>query len=405
LRKTALFCWEIGQGLGHITALKALGDLLTLRGYRCIFAVKDLTYAYELLHANGHLVLQAPLSCITVKGAQEAQSYADILLRFGFINANALTGQVIAWQTLINYVKPDVFVLDSAPVARLAAMGLEIPIFNLSVGFACPPAQGAWPVFPALKSFSAERLKASEALILENCHIVSARLRTPSITRLGELYPIKNCYINAVPALDPYERHSVENKVNYVGAFHHAPLGIAATWPVQLGPREKGEAPKKCFAYLKADYPELPLVLNALASLPLQTIAFIPGLSSSEVKHWSKDNLLIATAPINTQSVLLEAGVVLGHAGASLTHQALLAGLPVFALPMHTEQLLTANKITRSHLGSLLNVGTMSNFKKAFKQFLLDSTFNSTAQNFASGHPLYKTDVTMQSLAGSIAAL
>jgi hypothetical protein len=102
LSKTVLFCWEIGEALGHVSILRSLALLLKTRGITSVFALKDLTYAYQLLHAEGFTALQAPVSSIGISGPVDVCNYSEVLLRFGFLRADALSGQVLAWQSLFD---------------------------------------------------------------------------------------------------------------------------------------------------------------------------------------------------------------------------------------------------------------------------------------------------------------
>jgi hypothetical protein len=400
LSKTVLFCWEIGEALGHISILRSLALLLKARGITCVFALKDLTYSYHLLNSEGFITLQAPVSSIGMSGPVDVCNYSEVLLRFGFLRADALSGQVLAWQSLFDYVKPDAIIVDSAPAARLASRGYALPVFNLSISFGCPPSASQWPAFASASTAAPARLRTSEQSVLSVCNRVADLLNIPPLHHIGELYPEENCYVTGVPALDHYERQSVQ----YMGAPPATSFGVTPQWPVKLGALESGEEPPRVFAYLKPNYPNLHLILDGLAKSPVQTIAFIPGISGADLKQWNTDNLLITTEPVNVDEALKTADIVICHGGSGLTHQTVLAGKPVLALPMHEEQYSTAKKLCDLGIGQISPVNGAANFKKILKKMMSDPTYSEKAKAFADVNRQYRSIAPMEALANRIAS-
>jgi UDP:flavonoid glycosyltransferase YjiC (YdhE family) len=386
LQKTALLCWEIGEALGHITNLRTIALALKSKGYRCVFALRDLTYAFEILYDEGFEIFQAPRSSASVTGMKSMASYAELLMLFGFLNSKVLSGQLLAWQSLFRVINPELLILESAPSAMLAARGLHIPTIIVSNGFGCPPDSEIWPAFPGSQRFPVERLRASEQSVIRVANQAATSLSIPPLEHLGQLYPTSNTYIAALPELDHYPRSSA----NYLGSLAMTDRGVNPQWPVRLGNQDLEGEPKKIFAYLKADYSGLEIVLEALAKANVQTVAFIPGLSELLQKKWNIANLWISTQPIHVDQALSESDLFIGHGG-SLIQPVLLAGVPLMLLPMQTEQLIMSEMAQKLGVAALCQVDSIATFKKLFKRTLEDANLKSNARAFAKRNEKYSS--------------
>jgi hypothetical protein len=88
--KTVLFAWELGGGLGHLYQFEPLARRLRARGYRLVYALRDLSQARALLgHASAEL-WQAPLWMAARRGDLAPISYAEMLMQFGYLERTAL---------------------------------------------------------------------------------------------------------------------------------------------------------------------------------------------------------------------------------------------------------------------------------------------------------------------------
>ena len=58
--KTALFAWELGEGLGHLPVLKAIAEALQREGWSVVFALRDAVLARASLAPLNCAVLPAP---------------------------------------------------------------------------------------------------------------------------------------------------------------------------------------------------------------------------------------------------------------------------------------------------------------------------------------------------------
>jgi hypothetical protein len=383
--RVAFFCWEVGGALGHITSLRTIALEFQLHGFRCVFAVKDLASSYELLHREGFEVFQAPIKASALASLRAPANYAEILLKFGYLNAEELAGQIVAWKSLDKLIKPDVVIADSAPTITLALRGSATPLYLVSNGFGAPPDESSWPAFPSFEKQPPDRFRNSEKALLTTINTACQNLDIPKLDHIGQLHPKERTYLACLPGLDHYTRLNGR----YIGSTAMGDFGIDPQWPVTMGPLELGTQPPKVFAYLKPNYREREALLGAISDLPIQIVAFIPGLSIDELKRWNTASMSITTSPVNVDAVLAQCDFVLCHGG-GLVQKALLAGVPVFALPMQAEQTMTANRLKQLGLGSTCEYEAFSGFKKQFKDFLLDKSLQPRLQAFAIENERYR---------------
>jgi hypothetical protein len=384
LQKTALLCWEIGEALGHLTNLRTIALSLKGKGYRCVFAVRELTYAFEILHTDEFEIFQAPRASISVTGLASMASYAEILMLSGFVRPKILAGQLLAWRSLFRAISPTLLLLDSAPSAMLASRGLDIQTVITASGFGCPPDTPNWPAFPSHQKVSPERLRSSELAVLQTANDAARSLGIRELEHIGQLYPAEKAYIATVPELDHYVRSDAE----YIGSLAVTELGVAPNWPVRLGRDDSQKSLKSIFAYLKADYLGLETVLEVLAKSDTQTVAFIPGLADSLQRKWNGANLWISTEPIHVQQALSKADFFLGHGG-SLIQPVLLAGVPLILLPMQTEQTMASQVAHSIGAAAVCTFDGLSNFKRIFKNALNEPNLKTSAQAFAQRNSKY----------------
>ncbi|MGH8854785.1 MAG: nucleotide disphospho-sugar-binding domain-containing protein, partial [Telluria sp.] len=125
----------------------------------------------------------------------------------------------------------------------------------------------------------------------------------------------------------------------------------------------------------------LPLVLEALADLPVTVLAATAG------------NIDLATVPANARVARFlpgdlaarRAGLVVCNGGAPTCHQALLAGVPVLGIAANLDQFLNMDGITRSGAGILLRADRLTCFqvRAAAQALLADPAARNAAQDVA----------------------
>ena len=140
------FAWELGGGYGHLGPFRPIAELLMSRGHQVTIAAREVERANIVFGPTGAAVVQAPLCTKTYSGLEEPPlNYAEILMRYGYLDAPVLGGLVRAWRDLILLARPDVLVADHAPTALLAARDMRIAKLATGAPFTIPPRASPTP--------------------------------------------------------------------------------------------------------------------------------------------------------------------------------------------------------------------------------------------------------------------
>lgn len=336
-----LLVWEIGADYGHLMRLASLARELARRGHRPVLALRDLTHVETVLgDAPSFAVVQAPVFNAEVTGLPEPASFAETLLRIGFMHPMALAGVCRAWRTLVDAVRPALVVFDYAPTALLATRGLRVPRMLFGDTFAQPPATAPMPGYRWWQPESPARLAASEAVALEGANAVLARRGEPPMSRLADLFDVDASVLSSCAALDHYPGRT---GAAYDGALPTVDQGVAPDWPLAGSHR--------VFAYIKPRWRDFERLLAALRELDVAALVHAPGVSQAVQRRQLSANLRFSEAPVRIADVRSECDVGICHASGMTTQALLAAGKPLLLLPDHIEQTMTARRVAASGAG------------------------------------------------------
>ncbi len=373
-----LFAWELGGDYGHLSRLVPVACELVVRGHQCVFVVRDLTGAEVLLEPHHLAAFQAPVWLATVTNLPEPISYPEMLMRFGFLHARALTGMARAWRNLVDVIKPDLLLLDHAPTALLATRGLNIPRVNFGDGFCIPPASHPIPPFHWWQREDMARLVNSEQQALTVANDALRALNAPLMSNLGELMACDDSLFCTFAEFDHYPNRVAEN---YLGPIFSLGQKEDVTWPVSNGP--------KIFAYLKMGYAGLDTLLAALNSLQASVLVHAPGIPRNSVQQFTSEKMTFSIQPLNMDQVAASCDLALCHGGGGTTAALLLAGKPLILFPMHLEQAMTARRLIALGVAVSLAPQECAHLPQLMRKMLSDPTLTHAAQKFAVAHKNY----------------
>ena len=119
-------------------------------GWTPIVVARDVSTFADQYRAENILVVQAPMHKSQVPPGQvfRARSFADIIAACGFQRLEALWPVVIAWDSLLDLIRPAAVVADYCPILPLACLG-RIAVVTIGDGFVVPP--GHLPTMPQLQ--------------------------------------------------------------------------------------------------------------------------------------------------------------------------------------------------------------------------------------------------------------
>lgn len=347
-----MLAWELGGGLGHLTAAARLALALVDRGHQVDLVAKDLSLAEQALGARtgdrGLRLWQAPVWLPALAGLPEPASHAEMMFRAGYLDPGRLLGLVRGWRSLLNSGRPDLLLADHAPTALLAARGLPIKTALFGSAFSVPPARSPLPAFRDWENVPPERIAAADRRVLQTCNACLQTLGSPPLPTLHELYRTDDGLLLGWPELDPYRDARDSEALLPWGQFAATPA--AGARPVRWHPVHR----PRVLGYLQSNYPGLARLLEALRRGPGHTVVHLAGLSDTDAEALGNEHLQVEASALNLGDGLQQAEVWLGHGGSASTHEALGAGVPAVLLPMQAEQLLTARRVAAAGAGRFL---------------------------------------------------
>jgi UDP:flavonoid glycosyltransferase YjiC (YdhE family) len=391
-----VMAWELGGGMGHVVPLSQIAHPLVERGHEVHFVLRDLSGAAEALRGLARhpqvRLWQAPVWLAQLTGAPPPVSYAELLFHAGYLDARRMSGLAEAWRSLFDALQPQLLVADHAPTALLAARGRPMARALVGTGFFVPPNATPMPAFRDWERPDAARLAQSEARALATCNALLASWQQVPMDALHRLTEADEQFLLTWPELDHYSPDPAGRPgARYWGSLAARDQGSAAAWP-PAGPEPT------LFAYLKADYGPIEVVLQALQAAPMRTLAHVAGLRPELRRRFTSDRLRFSDGPVAMSQAMAGASAVLCHAGSGTVCTALQAGLPVLMLPMHAEQLLFARRLVDAGAGiAMVETSVAAQLPSALARLAQQPALRAAAQALAARQqPRQYGDVALQ---------
>lgn len=383
-----LFAWELGGDYGHLARLLPVALDLRSRGHEVVLAVRDLMGAEKLLTPHGLTYFQAPLWLRKVTQLPAAISYPELLMRFGFLNATALTGICKAWRNLIGQLQPDAVVLDHAPTALLATRGLPLARVNFGTGFCIPPHARPMPHFRWWQRENMARLQDSERHAVATANQVLVELGAPTMAGMGEL---RDCDATLMCTFAELDHYPERNENDYLGPIFSLGQGLDMPWPAADGPR--------VFAYLKPEYAGLDAILAALQTSGASVLAHVPGAARQTLQKFSSAAMVVSPDPLDIDRMRTGCDLAICHGGAGTTAAMLLAGKPLMVFPMQMEQTMGAHRLAAMGAGVALTAQDSAPMPRLLRRALADPALSRCAQAFATRYQGYDQKQTIRTAA------
>jgi hypothetical protein len=332
-----LLAWEMGAGLSHATRLLVVAKALKALGFAPIVAARDISTLVDQYRAEDILIVQAPAHKSQVSQGKvfQARSFADIVAACGFQRLEALWPVVVAWDSLLDLIRPAAVVADYCPILPLACLG-RTAVVTIGDGFVVPP--GNLPNFPRLQSKGTEM--ASEEVSLANaCEVQRRRGISCLPASLPSLIAGDASVVCTFPELDVYAR--------YRQAPATGPL-VSLLTPVSFS------AKTSLFAYLAADFPKTRKLLQAILDSGVPAAAYVRD-APDELKHALRARgLTIYDKPPPPERAFAEASLIVHHGGIGTIENCAMLGRPQLLLTRHLEQSLNASLVRSQGIADTL---------------------------------------------------
>jgi UDP:flavonoid glycosyltransferase YjiC (YdhE family) len=286
------------------------------------------------LREVSHRRVQVP-DPVVVSDRVDMLSYASILINVGFGNPAGVAQAVAQWRAIHEQVRPDRIVLDTAPMAQLAACLYRWPAIRISNGFDCPPA--SCPSFGiGMRGPYVERLNAAHVVKAEaGLSGAAAMLGSDIAPTLADYLTYPRRYFDCIPDTDPY---GARDDVTYIGPLNALPGREPPKWPesgTTGGPR--------VFAYLRGGPLARPL-LNALGDIGARVLCVSTG-QPPDIPAAHNGHMHVTRSPLDLSAAAREADLVVSYAPLGLLTQACIAGAPQLLAPTDTEKMLASRRV------------------------------------------------------------
>jgi UDP:flavonoid glycosyltransferase YjiC (YdhE family) len=369
--KRILFALELGGNWGHFARNIPVALALRERGHELLFAVRNGPMAERLLGPHRLAFIPVGVSSVPLRPSMPPANYAEVLLRLGYARVGALHTLLCGWLTLLDHFNPDVVVADYAPTAMLAARLTSRPLVAIGLGYELPPPVYPLPSIRPWETLPAQRLVNSEAKVLAAINTAVANFRGTPLRYVHELLACDSVLLTTVPELDHF---GPRPGGLYLGPIYSAPEPVlTARWPPTQGPRVLG--------YLHAQTDGLYALLGALNDMGA-SILCIPGAAPGD--HEVHTCCQVYSNALHLDPLLSAADLVITNGNLTTSARALLAGVPVLALPHVIEQQLGALRI--ASLGAGLMAGadrTETVTRSLLRRLCTEESFRRNARQFA----------------------
>jgi UDP:flavonoid glycosyltransferase YjiC (YdhE family) len=371
MMRAALFTWEIGLGFGHIMPMLPVARKLKARGWRVVFALRDVREAGTMLKSEGFAVLQAPFhpDRLIPRHQPQPQSMADVLALFGFANERHLTGLYHAWEGILDLLKPDLLVASYAPLSLLCANQRSIPTLLLALPFELPPPKHPLPSFrnPAQAGDG-----VTDAKVIAT---VKRVLGKTAISAVHEIFKAGQTALLCFPELDFW---GPRENAKALGALYSVDVGEEIEW-LETGRR-------KVFAYLTAELPMLEQIRQDLSASCMEYLICLRGASASQLAQWQMPHIKTVSTPLKLGHALAQCDAVLSYGGMGMTSAALMAGKPSVFITRDLENYVTAGLVQKLDAGLHLNRHPGTSLAALLTRVIEQASFAKAAERFAASH-------------------
>lgn len=390
--KRVLFCWEIGEGSGHVVPYLSLIGALRDRGWEVAVVARNTAEVGARVQACGATLFQAPV-CLSIFPEMDANSFnsTELLLQHGYGYEPMLDGIFSSWLALMRSWQPDLVLGSNAPTAHLAAQCLAIPDVVIGTGQTCPIATSPAPLTRPWQPGIEQRIAANEDRVRQTINAVMlkhgfARRQFPM-----DMYSAGPTLLCSLPELDHFGAHRGTEAV-YLGRLPSAASASNAVW---AAPTDSPDI----FVYVHYTKP-IEALLAVLAKRASRSLIYMPNLTPRErvaLEARYGPALLFAAHAVDLNKILPSTKLVISNAGHGLTLQSLLAGKPLLLLPTHWEQSVVAEHVTKIGAGIMASLMEQHpKFHRGIDALLRNPACREAAERFAKRY---------QDLSGAVALL
>lgn len=376
-----LFAWEWGTGAGHLLRFKPIAADLIRRGHHVTLAVRDLTLARRIFpYAQPWVSALSLRQCPTLIEApinrrSRPTTFAELAWNLGYGDRDRVLACLEAWRGLLLDSRPTVLVSDFGIGAVIAARSIGLPAIRLGTGFECPPPES--PLAPLKLPYSGDQSHAHEAISTVRTNVDDAIQQLTGRDETGVYRDSIEQTPQILTTVPELEHYAIKRPVSdYVGGWSND-----ISFSNSLVPETSTES-RLCFAYLKRS----PLVVPLLAELArsgFQTLLAGPAVNVPMEDTAAEKHIIRCDGMIHLSSLAPRLSLGVTNANHGTTLSLLGHGVPILAIPLFIEQVVTAHNLARLGLGVMV-MGDKSDSIAELVERVLAESYRSCCVEFAS---------------------
>ena len=365
-----LFCWELGQGLGHLVRYQGLIEKLISRGHEVYYLARD-EQRVRQVNPQAALIVEEIQPDFLPKNKRIQQpanaSPATLLLNCGFYSAERLGARAKVWIEYLRAIRPTCIIADHSPTAIFANRFLSFPLVIVGDGFAVPPVEKPFRLFQYWRFQASDESIHFENQLTEILNEATAIIdnKAHRFSHPSELFTGDQRWLATFPELDCY---GPRVQGDYIGTFPQHGFGDNFEWPNTSGPR--------VFAYISH-----PQALDQLADWASNTDVSLclygRNLPQALLNRFSRAH--IAQRPVNFAQVLHDADLAITQGTANSIANFALAGIPQLALPISIENLMESRRLEILGCGLVSMADEFNRFSTKANALITDRGFRRAA--------------------------
>lgn len=336
-----LMAWELGMNLGHVYPLRWLAQAFSAKGHEVTLVLRETGVQARAIVGADANILPAPTDPPAPENSPPTRNYVDILCRQGFSDPDVLRQRVSLWQVIIDAEEPDLVLTDHAPTAVLAARSVGLPVAVTGIGFLVPPRQSPMPPFLWWQKQSDRlALRRTERAVLAAINTCLSAYGREPLFQVADLLATEVRALLTVPALDDYPERPQPDP--YWGLLRHPGGGDSPDWPPGEGP--------KLLGYLRPDYPALPAMLEALNTLPLRALIYLPR-GDKPLPVTPASHVRLHDQPLDLAALAPQCDAAVSYSSIGFVAELLAHGKPLLLAPPFVQHAMIAQRVILASAG------------------------------------------------------
>jgi hypothetical protein len=367
-----LIAWEKGSGAGHLSRISKIAKSLEHLGQQA-----DLAIPSHHLHNPWFTELTSKALVVHPKNCNPTyltgiESFASMLVMYGFTDKKYLMEQVKTWISLFELKQTKNIILDYSPIAQLAAYLTGLKAYQITDGF-CAPTKDC-PLFPN-QSFYTDEGGNNKKVIQEidrNIAYVCEQINGHrDLDFVGYLNHPSKLY-DTIPELDPYGQCRASTSL---GPLTDETMFRSLTF-------KNLDKPLRIFLYLRNNSTVGKEILSYLISNNISTVCVYPDATSFEVQSGRNSSVTITRTPVDYDRTIRDSTHVMSYGATGTLCSSLLLGKPQLQFPVDTQKKMVCAKLQL--LGTSLVVPNIKvNTNVILREFLSNDNLLDNARSFA----------------------